>query len=66
VQACQLVSFDPDALSYYYDHREEVEEEISLIQNELLWQKKYPSGKGVARAVNIRNKGGRINEEYYS
>ncbi len=37
-----------DALSYYYDHKEEIEEEISLIQDEAHWQKQYPSGKGAA------------------
>ena len=42
-----------DALSYYYDHKEEVEEEIALVQNEALWQKKYPSGKGTARTPAI-------------
>ncbi|NCO68858.1 MAG: hypothetical protein COY75_06985 [Nitrospirae bacterium CG_4_10_14_0_8_um_filter_41_23] len=40
-----------DALSYYYDHKEEMEEEIVLMQNENLWQKRYPSGKGVARTA---------------
>lgn len=34
-----------DALSYYYDHQEEIEKEIALIQDEAYWQKKYPSGK---------------------
>src|SRR3972149_9427691 len=36
-----------DALSYYYDHKEEIEEEIALIQNENRWHKQYPPGKGV-------------------
>ncbi len=35
-----------DALSYYYDHRDEIEAEISLSQDEAYWQKKYPQGKG--------------------
>jgi len=35
------------ALSYYYDHREEIEEEITLIQDEARWQKEYPPGKGI-------------------
>ncbi|HJX45696.1 MAG TPA: DUF433 domain-containing protein [Patescibacteria group bacterium] len=42
-----------DALSYYYDHKEEIEEEIALMQNEALWQKKYPSGKRIARTTTI-------------
>lgn len=35
-----------DALSYYYDHREEIEEEIALMQDETHWQKQYPPCKG--------------------
>ena len=35
-----------DAFSYYYDHKEEIEEEIALRQDETYWQKQYPSGKG--------------------
>lgn len=31
-----------DALSYYHDHREEMEREIALLQDEAHWQKKYP------------------------
>ena len=34
-----------DAFSYYYDHQEEVEEEIALLQDEARWQKKYPPTK---------------------
>jgi hypothetical protein len=37
-----------DALSYYYDHKEEIDREIELVQNEHHWQKKYPAGKGVS------------------
>ncbi len=37
-----------DALSYYYNHKEEVDREIELVQNEHHWQKKYPAGKGVS------------------
>lgn len=36
-----------DALSYYYDHKKDIEEEIALIQDESLWQKRYPSTKGI-------------------
>ncbi|MDN3515528.1 MAG: DUF433 domain-containing protein [Candidatus Brocadia sp.] len=35
-----------DALSYYYDHKKELEEEIALIQDESIWQKRYPPAKG--------------------
>lgn len=35
-----------DALSYYYDHREEIDREIKLLQNESSWKRKYPPGKG--------------------
>lgn len=38
-----------DALSYYYDHKKDIEEEIALIQDESLWQKRYPSAKGIVR-----------------
>lgn len=37
-----------DALSYYYDHRDEIEAEILLSQDEAYWQGKYPPSKGVA------------------
>jgi uncharacterized protein (DUF433 family) len=35
-----------DALSYYYDHEKDMEEEIALIQDESVWQKQYPPAKG--------------------
>ena len=35
-----------DALSYYFEHQEKMEKEISLLQDEGYWKKKYPSGKG--------------------
>lgn len=35
-----------DALSYYYDYKEEMEKEIALMQDEIRWQKKYPPTKG--------------------
>lgn len=35
-----------DALSYYYDHQEEMEQKIALLQDEARWQAKYPPGKG--------------------
>lgn len=38
-----------DALSYYYDHKEEMEREIVLMQDEVRWQKKYPPAKGEAK-----------------
>lgn len=38
-----------DALSYYYDHQEEMEEELALLQNETQWQEKYPPGPGKPR-----------------
>jgi uncharacterized protein (DUF433 family) len=34
-----------DALSYYYDHKKEMEEEIALMQDESVWQKRYPPTK---------------------
>lgn len=37
-----------DALSYYYDHKKEMECEIALIQDESVWQKQYPPAKGTA------------------
>jgi uncharacterized protein (DUF433 family) len=39
-----------DTLSYYYDHREEIEKEIALMQDEAHWQKQYPPGKGTMAA----------------
>ncbi|MBE7447201.1 MAG: DUF433 domain-containing protein [Planctomycetia bacterium] len=36
-----------DALSYYYDHKEEMEGEIASIENDSLWQKQYPPSKGI-------------------
>ncbi len=38
-----------DALSYYFDHQEEMEKEIALLQDEAYWQAKYPPGKGKPR-----------------
>ena len=35
-----------DALSYYYDHKKEMEAEIAFIQDESVWQKQYPPAKG--------------------
>lgn len=37
-----------DALSYYYDHKKEMEDEIAFIQDESVWQKQYPPSKGIA------------------
>jgi uncharacterized protein (DUF433 family) len=34
-----------DALSYYYDNKEDIEKEITYLQDEKYWQKKYPPGK---------------------
>ncbi len=34
-----------DALSYYYENKKEIEEEIALMQDEAHWQKQYPPGK---------------------
>lgn len=31
-----------DALSYYFDHQSEIDEEIRLSQNHDYWMKKYP------------------------
>lgn len=39
-----------DAFSYYYDHQDEIEEEIILGQNEEFWKDKYPPGKGASLA----------------
>jgi len=35
-----------DALSYYYDHKKEMEDEIASIEDDSLWQKQYPPTKG--------------------
>jgi len=35
-----------DALSYYHDHQEKMEKEITLFQDEARWQSKYPPGEG--------------------
>lgn len=35
-----------DALSYYYDHKKQMEDEIALMQDESIWQKQYPPAKG--------------------
>lgn len=40
-----------DALSYYYDHKEEIDREIELLQNEYYWQKQYPAGKGASQSA---------------
>lgn len=34
-----------DALSYYYDHKEEIDREIRLNEDMEYWMKKYPPGK---------------------
>ena len=34
-----------DALSYYFDHQAEIEEEIRLDQNHAYWMKKYPPSR---------------------
>lgn len=34
-----------DALSYYYDHYDEIEEEYKIVNDEAYWMKKYPPGK---------------------
>ncbi|MFQ6120564.1 MAG: DUF433 domain-containing protein [Methanosarcinales archaeon] len=34
-----------DALSYYYDHFNEIEEEYNINNNEEYWMQKYPLGK---------------------
>lgn len=41
-----------DVLSYYYDHKEYIEEEIALIQDESVWQKRYPPTKQIASTSN--------------
>jgi uncharacterized protein (DUF433 family) len=40
-----------DALSYYYDHQKEIEEEIAAVQDEDRWKKQYPPGKGSAHSA---------------
>ncbi len=37
-----------DALSYYYDHKKDMEDEIALMQDESLWQKKFPGKESAA------------------
>jgi uncharacterized protein (DUF433 family) len=34
-----------DALSYYFDHQAEIEEEIGLDQDHAYWMKKYPPSR---------------------
>ena len=34
-----------DAISYYHDHREQMEKEIDKLQDEDHWKEKYPPGK---------------------
>jgi hypothetical protein len=34
-----------DALSYYFDHQAEIEEEIRLDQDHTYWMKKYPPSR---------------------
>ena len=34
-----------DALSYYFDHQTEIEEEIRLDQDHAYWMKKYPPSR---------------------
>jgi len=34
-----------DALSYYYDHKDEIDEQLRLNNDEEYWKKKYPQGK---------------------
>lgn len=45
-----------DAFSYYYDHQEEMEQEIALLLDEAYWQKKYPPGKGTPKTKSDLNK----------
>ena len=37
-----------DAMSYYYDHIKEIEDEIASIQDESFWKRQFPPGKGVS------------------
>lgn len=37
-----------DALSYYYDNKKDMEDEVALKQDESFWQKKYPGSKSAA------------------
>ncbi|NUO09131.1 MAG: DUF433 domain-containing protein [Candidatus Brocadia sp.] len=41
-----------DALSYFYDHKKEIEDEMALIRDESTWQKRYPPAKGIVCASN--------------
>ena len=38
-----------DALSYYHDNQKAMEKEIALLQDDQIWQKKHPAGKGSPR-----------------
>lgn len=38
-----------DALSYYYENKDTIEEEIALVRDEARWQKQYPPSKGVSK-----------------
>lgn len=42
-----------DAFSYYYEHHEEIEVEISQDNDEAYWQKKYPPGKRNPRSFEV-------------
>ncbi len=33
-----------DALSYYYDHKDEIDEQLRLNNDEEYWKKRYPYG----------------------
>lgn len=44
-----------DAFSYYYDHQEEMDQEIALLLDEAYWQKRYPPGKGVPKTGSGEN-----------
>lgn len=37
-----------DALSYYYDNKKEIDDEIALLQDEEYWKKQCPPGKGLS------------------
>lgn len=43
-----------DALSYYYDHRDEIEKEITLTQDEAFWQKQYHPIKEKAHQIDSK------------
>lgn len=44
-----------DAFSFYYDHQEEIEEEIDLGRDEEYWKTKYPPGKGISQPVQSKD-----------